>query len=392
MAIRENYLKKIRPFYDSDLIKIITGIRRSGKSVLLRQVHDEIIARGDECVFLDFELKPTRDAISDATSLIEYVSGKKTDGTLYLFLDEVQNVDGWSEACRSLRLMGCSVFISGSNSRLLSSEFTKELSGRYVSFRVRPFVYREILEYMKELGRQYSIMDYLVWGGFPAAIAQPDLDSMKRYLSDLNDTIVYNDLVHRYQIRRRDVFERVVDYVLVSNARVSSSTAISKYMKGQQVDVSVPTVLKYLEYLREAYVISSLSQYSTKTKSKMSYYQKLYDEDVSFNSIRCLDGRFDITHNLENVVLNELLFMGYEVSVYEHGSYEIDFRASRDGKVDLIQVAYSVADEKTYDREFRAFNILDNSMQKILITCDDIDYSTSTVRHIKLKDFLMNAN
>ena len=392
MAIRENYLKKIRPFYDSDLIKIITGIRRSGKSVLLRQVHDEIIARGDECVFLDFELKPTRDAISDATSLIEYVSGKKTDGTLYLFLDEVQNVDGWSEACRSLRLMGCSVFISGSNSRLLSSEFTKELSGRYVSFRVRPFVYKEILEYMKELGRQYSIMDYLVWGGFPAAIAQPDLDSMKRYLSDLNDTIVYNDLVHRYQIRRRDVFERVVDYVLVSNARVSSSTAISKYMKGQQVDVSVPTVLKYLEYLREAYVISSLSQYSTKTKSKMSYYQKLYVEDVSFNSIRCLDGRFDITHNLENVVLNELLFMGYEVSVYEHGSYEIDFRASRDGKVYLIQVAYSVADEKTYDREFRAFNILDNSMQKILITCDDIDYSTSTVRHIKLKDFLMNAN
>ncbi len=392
MAIRENYLKKIRPFYDSDLIKIITGIRRSGKSVLLRQVHDEIIARGDECVFLDFELKPTRDAISDATSLIEYVSGKKTDGTLYLFLDEVQNVDGWSEACRSLRLMGCSVFISGSNSRLLSSEFTKELSGRYVSFRVRPFVYKEILEYMKELGRQYSIMDYLVWGGFPAAIAQPDLDSMKRYLSDLNDTIVYNDLVHRYQIRRRDVFERVVDYVLVSNARVSSSTAISKYMKGQQVDVSVPTILKYLEYLREAYVISSLSQYSTKTKSKMSYYQKLYDEDVSFNSIRCLDGRFDITHNLENVVLNELLFMGYEVSVYEHGSYEIDFRASRDGKVYLIQVAYSVADEKTYDREFRAFNILDNSMQKILITCDDIDYSTSTVRHIKLKDFLMNAN
>ena len=388
MIKRERYVNKIRPFYNSDLIKIITGIRRCGKSVILKQVYEELIDGGEECIFLDFDLKPLRDSIGSANELIEYITQHRKSESCYVFLDEVQNVTKWSEACRTLRLMGCSVFISGSNSRLLSKEFTKELSGRYVAFRIRPFVYKEILEYMKELGREYSISDYLVWGGFPAAIAQPDTESMKRYLSDLNDTIIYNDLENRYQIRKRDIFERVVDYILVSNARIVSIKSIVGYLKGQQVQVSIPTVTKYIEYLKEAYVVESIEKYSTKTKSKMSYYQKLYDEDVSFNSIRCLDNRYDITHNMENIILNELLYKGYEVTVYEHANGEIDFRANRDGKLYLIQAAYSVADEKAYEREFRVFNKLDNSIKKILITNDDIDYSTSTVEHIKLKDFL----
>ncbi len=388
MIKREHYVKQIRPFYDSDLIKIITGIRRCGKSVILKQVYDELVSGGANCIFLDFDLKPIRDSIGSAEKLIEYIREHKKNKSCYVFLDEVQNVTQWSEACRSLRLMDCSVFISGSNSRLLSKEFTKELSGRYVSFRIRPFVYKEILEYMKELGREYSISDYLVWGGFPAAIAQPDIESMKRYLSDLNDTIIYNDLENRYQIRKRDIFERVVDYILVSNARIVSIKSIVDYLKGQKIQVSIPTVTKYIEYLKEAYVVEAIEKYSTKTKSKMSYFQKLYNEDVSFNSIRCLDNRYDITHNMENIVLNELLYKGYEVTVYEHEKGEIDFRASKDGKLYLMQVAYSVADEKAYEREFRVFNKLDNSIKKILITNDDIDYSTSTVEHIRLKNFL----
>ena len=389
MVIREHYLKQIRPFYDSDLIKIITGIRRCGKSVILEQVQDEIKEAGKPYLFLDFDLKTTRNLIPDADALIDYIGKYTKKEKLYVFLDEIQNVNEWNEACRTLRLKNCSIFISGSNSKLLSKEFTKELSGRYISFRVRPFVYREILEYAKQNGKECSISDYLVWGGFPAALTLDDIDAKRRYLNDLNDTIIYNDLENRYKIRKKEEFERIVDYILISNARIFSAKSISDYMKGKNISVSVPTVIKYLGYLKEAYVIADVALFSPKAKAKLNYYYKLYDEDVSMNSIRISGTRYDLTHNLENIVLNELLFMGYEVTVYDNKGREIDFRAEKDGKTYLIQVAYSVAENNAYEREFSAFSNIDNSIKKIIITNDDIDYSTSTVYHLKLRDFLM---
>lgn len=389
MILREHYMTQIRPFYESDLIKIITGIRRCGKSVILKQVLNELEAAGKRCLFLDFDLRPIRTKIPNADALIAYVNDYLGDDKLYVFLDEVQNVEGWNEAARTLRLYNTSVFITGSNSKLLSREFTKELSGRYVSFRIRPFVYREAKEYADQLGRSFEISDYLVWGGFPAAPEQPDAESMKRYLNDLNSTIIYNDLENRYNIRKKDVFERIVDYILVSNARIFSAKSIADYMKGQNISVSVPTVIKYLGYLKEAYVIEDIPLYSPKAKAKLNYYYKLYNEDVSLNSIRVSGNRYDLTHNLENIVLNELIYLGYEVTVYNNKGREIDFRAARDGKLYLVQVAYSVAEEKAYDREFSAFAGIDNTMKKIIITNDDIDYSTSTVYHYKLRDFLL---
>ena len=388
MIQREHYVSQIRSFYESDLVKIITGIRRCGKSIILKQVMAEIESSGKRCLFLDFDLKPTRNQIPDADALIEHVSSLLNDDKLYVFLDEIQNVDGWNEACRTLRLYNCSLFITGSNSRLLSKEFTKELSGRYVAFRIRPFIYREALEYANQLGKDYSINDYLIWGGFPASVEQLDDDAKKRYLNDLNSTIIYNDLENRYNIRKKSIFERVVDYVLISNARIFSAKSISDYMKGQNVSVSIPTVIKYLDYLKEAYVIKDIEIYSPKAKSKLNYYYKLYDEDVSLNSIRVAGNRYDLTHNLENAVLNELIYMGYVISVYNNRGKEIDFRAEKNGKIYLVQVAYSVAEEKAYEREFSAFNDIDNSVKKIIITNDDLDYSTSTVYHYKLKDFL----
>ena len=389
MILREHYMTQIRPFYESDLIKIITGIHRCGKSVILRQVLNELEAAGKRCLFLDFDLRPVRAKISNADALIAYVNDYLGEDKLYIFLDEVQNVEGWNEAARTLRLYNTSVFIAGSNSKLLSREFTKELSGRYISFRIRPFVYREAKEYAGQLGRSFEIIDYLVWGGFPAALEQQSQESMKHYLNDLNSTIIYNDLENRYNIRKKDVFERIVDYILVSNARIFSAKSIADYMKGQNISVSVPTVIKYLGYLKEAYVIEDIPLYSPKAKAKLNYYYKLYDEDVSLNSIRVSGNRYDLTHNLENIVLNELIYLGYEVTVYNNKGREIDFRAVKDGKLYLIQVAYSVAEEKTYDREFSAFAGIDNTVKKIIITNDEIDYSTSTVYHYKLRDFLL---
>jgi predicted AAA+ superfamily ATPase len=389
MIIREKYMEEIRPFYESDLIKIITGIRRCGKSVILKQIQNELEAAGKSCLFLDFDLRPVRAKIPDADTLISYVNEHLEEDKLYVFLDEIQNVAAWNEAVRTLRLYNTSVFITGSNSKLLSREFTKELSGRYVSFRIKPFVYREAKKYADRLGRPFEISNYLVWGGFPAALEQPNEDSGKRYLNDLNSTIIYNDLENRYNIRKKYVFERIVDFILISNARIFSAKSISDYMKGQNIPVSVPTVIKYLAYLKEAYVIEAIPLFSPKAKAKLSYYYKLYDEDVSLNSIRVSGNRYDLTHNLENIVLNERIYMGYDVAVYDNKGREIDFRAVKGGKVYLIQVAYSVAEEKAYAREFSAFAGIDNTVKKIIITNDDIDYSTSTVYHYRLRDFLM---
>ena len=389
MIIREHYISQIRPFFDSDLIKIITGIRRCGKSIILRQIMEEMEAAGKKCLFLDFDLRPVRNRIPNADALIAFINEQMGEEKLYIFLDEIQNVNAWNEAARTLRLYNTSVFITGSNSKLLSKEFTKELSGRYVSFRIRPFVFREAREYATQMNKPYNVTDYLIWGGFPAALEQPNEASRKRYLHDLNETIIYNDLENRYNIRKKDVFEKMVDYILVSNARIFSAKSISDYMKGRNVLITVPTVIKYLEYLKEAYVIENVPLYSPKAKAKLNYYSKLYDEDVSMNSIRVSGNRYDLNHNLENIVLNELIYLGYEVEVYDNKGREIDFRAFKDGKVYLVQVAYSVAEDKAYEREFSAFSNIDNSVKKIIITNDDVDYSTSTVFHYKLRDFLM---
>ena len=389
MIYREHYIEKVREFYESDLIKIITGIRRSGKSIILEQIMREIGNKTDNIIYLNFEDKRVSANIKDGNALIEYVESNKREGKCYLFFDEIQVLDGWQDACKTLRLYDYSLFITGSNSKLLSGEFTKELSGRYVSFRIRPFVYKEILEYAKELNKEISITDYLVWGGFPKRFEFDTSDAQRRYLNDLDDTIIINDLIHRYKIRKERLFKSLVNFVLRSNSRIFSAKSIHDYVKREYETCSVNTIMKYLGYLEEAYIIESVKQYSTKTKRELSFYTKIYNADVAFNSIRCMNNRFDLSHNLENIVYNELVYMGYTINVYNNSGKEIDFLAQSGNKKYFIQVALSVAEDKAYTREFDAFRGIDNLSQKILITNDDIDYSTSVVKHIKLKDFLM---
>lgn len=389
MIKREHYVLKIRDFYDDDMIKIITGIRRCGKSVILEQIMDEIKKKSSNIIYLNFEDKKVISNIYDSDKLIEYVEKNRKKGKCYVFLDEIQEVKNWSEACKTLRLYHNSIFITGSNSKLLSKEFTKELSGRYVSFRIRPFVYKEILEYCRELNKECSVTDYLVWGGFPKRFEYDSESARDIYLNDLNDTIVINDLINRYKIHKISIFKSLVNYILKSNSRILSSKSIHDYINNNFENCSINTIIKYIEYLKEAYIIDEVKPYSSKTKSELKYYYKIYNADVSFNSIRCIDNRYDLTHNLENIVYNELIYMGYNVNVYYNGNYEIDFLAQNDGKKYYIQVAYSVENDKAYDREFRAFSNLDYSCKKILITNDDLDYSTSTVIHLKFKDFIL---
>ena len=392
MISREHYLQQIRPFYESNLVKIVTGIRRCGKSVIMDQIETELRQSGKKTLMLNFEDRSVSALITTVDELIDYISQYLGKEKLYVFLDEVQKIEQWNVACRTLRLKNVSLFITGSNSKLLSKEFTKELSGRYVAFRVRPFVFLEIQEYVKELQHDYSISDYLVFGGFPQAIEFPTKQARLRYLNDLDDTIVINDILNRYKIRKDNLFRRLVNYIMISNARIFSANSVQKFLKGQGFECSLNTILKYLSYLEEAYVISPIRQYSTKAKRELKYYQKLYVEDVSFNSIRQTDGHWDITHNLENIVYNELLYRGFNLFVFREGSQEVDFLAEKNNRQYLIQVAYSIAEESIYRREFALFNKLDQTREKIIITNDDFDFSTSTVRHINLKEFLINES
>jgi len=389
MIVREKYIKEIRTFYDSDLIKIITGIRRCGKSVILKTIYDEIFKTHDNIIYLDLEDASVLKKVNDSEKLLNYIGENRKKGKCYVFLDEIQNVKDWALAVRTLRLHNNSVFISGSNSKLLSKEFATELSGRYVSFRIRPFVYKEIKAYADEIGKDFDVTNYLIWGGFPKRIDISNEDDTIRYLKDLEDTIVIKDLIKRYKIKKPDLFKKCVNFVLRSNSRILSARSIHKYLLGQGVECSSNTILGYMHYLKEAYVVEEMPQYSTKTKRELSYNMKLYNSDVCFNSLKVDDKRYDLDHNLENIVYNELTYRGYNLKVYDNNGKEIDFIATKNGKTSLIQVAYSVLDEKAYKREFDAFKNIDNSNQKILITNDDIDYSTSTVKHIKLKDFLM---
>ena len=389
MIKREHYIEKIREFYDSDLIKIITGIRRCGKSIILEQVKEEIGAKTNNIIYLNFEDKKTLNLIKSSDGLLDYVENNRKKGKCYIFLDEIQLLNDYQEAVKTLRLYNNSVFITGSNSKILSKEFTKDFSGRYVSFRIKPFVYKEILEYSKELNINTSIIDYIVWGGFPKRFEFNSEEARIRYLSDLEDTIIINDLITRFNIKKTDLFKSLVEFILASNSRIISAKSIHDYIKHTHESCSVNTIIKYIEYLEKAYIIEKIKPYSTKKKETLKYYFKVYDEDVAFNSLRVVDGRYDLTHNLENVVYNELIYMGYNVNVYNDNVNEIDFLAHKDGTKYYIQVAYSLENDKTYEREFKAFEKIDNSSKKIIITNDELDYSTSVVEHIKLKDFLL---
>ena len=393
MIKREQYMSKIRPFYDSDLIKVITGIRRCGKSVILDEIRKEIEIKSNNTIFLNLEHIYDIDKVQTARALVEYVrNNRKSDDLCYLFIDEIQNMPQWVDAVKTLRLEKCSIFISGSNSKMLSKEFINELSGRHVSFQIRPFVYVELKKYADDLGVEVDVLNYLTWGGFPKRLEFKNTEDQIKYLEDIDTSIVIHDLIARYKIKKEVLFKRIVNFVLRNNSRIFSAKSVYDYILNEGYTCSINTVMNFINYLKEAFLIEEIKQYSTKVKRELSYFGKLYNMDVSSNSIRADRNRFNIEHNLENIVFNELIYKGYKVQLYNLNGYEIDFRCEKKSKIIFVQVAYSVVNESTYNREMKPFSLLDNSNEKILITTDKVDYSTSTVRHIELEKFLLQED
>lgn len=397
MIIREKYLSKIRPFYDQDLIKVITGIRRSGKSIILLQIIDELKEKGiqeSQIIYINFEDEDCS-FIQNDKDLHKYIKEKIINKEkYYLFFDEIQNVEKWEKAINSFKATkNVSIFITGSNSDLLSGELATHISGRYVSFKIFPFTFKEVCE-MKGLKDKQNIeeqfQNYLTWGGMPQRFAFTDDMQTKTYLSDLYDSIVVKDIISRYNIKDIELLNRIAEYIVTTPSQNFSAESLSKYFLGtDKREVSKVTLYNYLEYMNKAYLINKADRYDVRGKRILNGKYKYYLTDLGLGQVKNSGKRPQLGAYLENIVYNELLSRGYDVKVGDLDKAEVDFIATRFEEKIYVQVAYILADEKTEEREFGAFKGIEDNYPKYVLTMDKFDFSRDGIIHKNVIDWLI---
>ena len=362
MLKRELYLSKIRGFYDSDLIKILVGIRRCGKSVILTQIIEELKEKGitdNHIIYINFEYIEYEE-LRDYKKLNSYIKEQIKDENLYyIFLDEIQNVDNFEKVINSLRasLKNVSIFITGSNSKLLSDELSTVLSGRYVAFNINPLNYKEYVELTGKVPKDdNTFWDFVKWGGLPNRIQFTDENNIKDYLHSVFDSIILRDVVERLGLKDRELFNLILQYVVDTTGREFSANNIIKFLKTEGRDVSTVTLYNYLEALCKALIIRKVYRYDIHGRAVLKTLNKYYMTDLGIAQIK--NNNFDInrTFALENVVYNELITRGYDVYIGKTKKGEVDFIAKKFNEIKYIQVTYILADEKVIEREFGAFD------------------------------------
>lgn len=396
MVIRERYLKQIRPFYDQDLIKVLIGIRRSGKSVILNQIIDELREKGIDdkhIIYINFE-DFDYDEYTDPKKLNDYVKGKIIDSKkYYLFFDEIQNVDKWEKVINSFRAtQNTSIFITGSNSDLLSSDLATHIAGRYVSFRITPFTFKEACELLNisdRQGQENEFSDYIKWGGLPQRFMQTDDESRKIYLNDVYDSIVIKDIIKRFNIKDIDLLNRIVTYILTTPSQTFSPENLKRYFESESRNVSLETLYNYLDYIIRANLISKAERYDIRGKRILTGKYKYYLTDLGFTNILSEGKREQIGAYLENIVYNELLARGYNVNIGNAENAEVDFVATRFNEKIYIQVAYVLSDERVIDREFGVYKKIEDNFPKYVLTMDKFDLSRDGIIHKNVIDWLL---
>ena len=320
--IREEYLKRIRPFYESDLVKVLIGIRRCGKSVLLKQIEVELINEGiDEShiIYLNFE-DLSYSFIANEMDLHKYIKDRITDtNKFYLMFDEIQNVDNFEKAINSFRAtMNCSVFVTGSNGKLLSGELATHLSGRYVSFKIMPFSFREVCE-IKGLNRNNiqdeDFMEFLNYGGMPQRFLMQSEIETGVYLSDLYNSIVLRDIIQRSKIKDVDILNRIVEYMVMNTSQTFSAKSISDFFGTINRKVSTETIYGYIEYISSSLIMNKAVRYDIRGKRILTRSDKYYLTDLGLSKINNTGFKTEIGSLIENVIYNELVHRGYEVYV-----------------------------------------------------------------------------
>ena len=323
MIKRELYLEKLRDSYDSELIKIITGVRRSGKSVLMTQIMDEIRAKGvaeDHIIYNNFEDYDYSD-YTNPKKFNEFIKDKIIDKKkYYLFFDEIQNVNDFEKVINSFRAtMNVSIFITGSNSKVLSGDLATHLSGRYINVRIMPFTFSEYLELQKNQGNSKSKEDafeeYIEWGGMPQIYNSTSLQERKMYLRDLYNTVILKDIVERNKIKDVNLLNRVIQFMMENIGGVISANSITKFLKSDNVTTSVDTILNYIEYINNSMIANKVSRYNIRGKSVMSLLEKYYLVDLGLLQLKSSPIEKKVGGRLENTVYNELIARGYDVYI-----------------------------------------------------------------------------
>ena len=398
MLIRENYLSKIRSFYNSDLIKILVGIRRCGKSVILDQIINELKTNNnvddEHIIFINFEYIEFEELL-DYKKLKQYVKNKiKDDQIYYLFLDEVQNVDSFEKVVNSLRasLKNISIFLTGSNSKMLSEELSTVLSGRYVLFNINPLSYKEYVLLTNKNGYDLdAFWDYAKWGGLPNRCEFTNEVDIKNYLHSVYDSIILRDVVRRLNLKDTILFDMILQYLIETTGREFSADNVIKYLIKENKKISYETLYKYIDALCKALIIKKIYRYDIAGKSTLKTLNKYYATDLGIAQIKNNNPEFKSYVVLENIVYNELVFRNYEVYIGKTKNGEVDFLAKKDGKVKYIQVTYELkGNEKTIEREFGAYNDILDNYPKYVISLDKVDLSRNGVIHLNLIDFLLN--
>lgn len=396
MIKREKYLKNIRGFYDQDLIKVITGIRRSGKSTLLKQIIDELKESGvnkEKIIYINFE-DIEMSFIKNDMDLNSYIKKQiKDDQKYYLLFDEIQNVVDWEKAVNSFKATkNVSIFITGSNSNLLSGELATLLAGRYVSFKIQPFSFKEVcdlkgIEDKDEIEKAFE--DYMKWGGMPQRFYFKDEQETKNYLMDLYDSIVVKDIISRYKVKDVELLNKILEYLMSTPAQQFSVTNIVNFLKNENRNCSNETLYNYLSYITNSFIMNKAKRYDIKGKRVLSTNDKYYLTDLGLGQVKSSIKTKGKGSVLENIVYNELINRGYEVLVGKSDSSEIDFIASYFDEKIYVQVAYILADDSVVEREFGAFKSIEDNYPKYVLSMDKLDFSQNGIIHKNVIDWLL---
>ncbi len=402
MTKRELYIEKIKSFIDKDIIKVLTGIRRSGKSVMLKLIMEELKQNKiDEKQFINinFENLINRE-LTTADKLHEYILKKASEikKKCYIFLDEIQEVKDWEKCINSLRVneeYDFDIYITGSNAKLLSGELSTYLAGRYVEFVIYPFSFKEFLETLKSIQQDVSTREafqkYVKFGGMPFLYNLAfEEEASLQYLKDIYSSIILKDITQRNKIRDTDMLERVISYLIMNVGNNFSATSISKFFKSENRKVSVETILNYIKAAEESFLIYRVSRDDLIGKKVLNVNEKYYIADHGMREAILGSNQRDINQIFENIIYLELLRKGYNVRVGKIDNLEVDFVCTKGNEKIYVQVAYLLASSETIEREFTSLEKIDDNYPKYVISMDEFDMSRNGIIHINIIDFLMN--
>ena len=396
MILRDDYIKRIKPFIGLEPVKVLTGLRRSGKSVMLKLIQDEIARDGSipEKNFIVFNFENmntprTTDALHD--EIVERASN--IDGKIFMFFDEIQEVQDWEKCINSLRIeFNCDIYITGSNAKLLSGELATYLAGRYVEFIIYPFSFKEFMNMPSNKSENISsvFQKYIQAGGMPFLSNIADnQEACNLYLMDIYNSVILKDVVRRNNIRDVDQLERVINYVMADIGHSFSAASLSKYFKSEHRAVSHDTILNYIKACSDAFLFYKINREDLKGKKILTVNEKYYVADHGLRAAVYGQEKNDIEQVLENIICLELLRRGYKVTVGRNGEKEIDFIASKNGEKIYLQVCYLLAEASTIEREFGAYRGIPDNYPKYVLSLDEVNMSRDGIKHFNIREFLL---